>query len=61
MICVFISVKEGEVKQKITVDYIQSLYDRAKKFKSQDKKLEALKNIKLLTKHLGSYIIKPLD
>jgi len=54
-------VKKGEVKQKITVDFIQSLYDKAKKFKSQEKKLEALKNIKLLSKHLGSYIVKPLD
>jgi len=61
MICVFNSVKKGEVKQKITVDFIQSLYDKAKKYKSQEKKLEALKNIKLLSKHLGSYIIKPLD
>jgi len=54
-------VKKGEVKQKITVDYINSLYDKAKKLKSQEKKLKALKEIRILSKHLVSYIVKPLD
>jgi hypothetical protein len=58
---VLFDVKKGEVKQKITVDYINSLYDKAKKLKSQEKKLKALKEIRILSKHLGSYIIKPLD
>lgn len=58
---VLFDVKKGEVKQKITVDYINSLYDKAKKLKSQEKKLKALKEIRILSKHLGSYIIRPLD
>jgi len=54
-------VKKGEVKEKITVEYITGLYDKAKKLKSQEKKLKLFKEIRLLSKHIGSYIIKPLD
>tara|TARA_A100001037_G_C14938583_1_gene539439 strand:- start:521 stop:685 length:165 start_codon:yes stop_codon:yes gene_type:complete len=54
-------VKKGAVKQKITIEYISSLYDKAKKLKSKEKKLKIFKEIRLLTKHIGSYIIKPLD
>lgn len=54
-------MKKGEVKQKITVEYISSLYDKAKKLKTKESKLKAFKEIRLLTKHIGSYIIKTLD
>ena len=55
------NVKKGKVKEKITADYILGLYSKAKKLKSQDKKKELFKKIKVLSKHLGYYIIKPLD
>jgi hypothetical protein len=54
-------VKKGEIKTKITPDFILDLYDSAKKLKSQAKKREAMKQIKFLSKHLGEYLIKPLD
>ncbi len=54
-------MKKGEIKQKITVDYIIELYEQASKLKSKEKKLKLLKKIKLFSKHIGSYIVKPLD
>jgi hypothetical protein len=54
-------VKKGIVKTKVTADFILSLYDKAKKMKSQEKKLKMMKEIKKLSQHLGEYIIKPID
>jgi hypothetical protein len=54
-------VRKGEIREKITADYILELYSKASKLKSQDKKKELFKKIKVLSKHLGYYIIKPLD
>lgn len=54
-------MKEGEVKTKITSDFILDLYDKAKKLKSQEEKRALMKTIKLLSKHIGEYLIKPLD
>jgi uncharacterized membrane protein len=54
-------MKKGEVKQKITEDYILSLFEKAKKLKSKEKKLEIFKLIRKLKNNIGSYIIKPLD
>jgi len=54
-------VKKGIVKTKVTPDFILDLYDRAKKMKSQEKKLEMMKEIRKLSKHIGEYIIKPID
>lgn len=51
-------MKKGEVRQKITADYILSLYDKAEKMKSKEKKIELFKKIKLLSRHIGSYMIK---
>ena len=53
--------KKGIVKTKITSDFILSLYDKAKKMKSQEKKLELMKQIKILSQHIGEFIIKPID
>jgi len=54
-------MKKGEVKTKITSDFILDLYDKAKKMKSQQKKLELIKQIKILSQHIGEYMIKPID
>jgi len=54
-------MKKGIVKKKITSDFIIDLYEKAKKMKNQKKKAMALKNIKILTNHIGEYLIKPLD
>ena len=54
-------MKKAIVKTKITPDFILSLYNKAKKMKSQEKKLELLKEIKVLSKNLGQYIVKPID
>lgn len=54
-------MKKGKVKQKITADFILDLYDKAKKLKSKEKKLELMKQIRKLTNHIGEYIVKPLD
>ena len=37
------------------------LYDKAKKVSRREKKLEIMKQIKILSKNVGSYIVKPLD
>lgn len=58
---VFIYVKKVEIKQKVTADFILDLYDKAKKMKSQERKAKMLKQIKVLSQHLGHYIVKPLD
>lgn len=54
-------MKKGKVEQKITADYILDLYDKAKKLKDKNKKVKLMKKIKLLSNHVGEYIIKPLD
>ena len=54
-------MKKGVVKQKVSPDYILYLYDKAKKLKSKEKKAALLKQIKILSQNLGSYIVKPLD
>jgi len=54
-------MRKGEIKQKITKDYILELFEKAKKMKSREKKLELFKLITKLKDNIGSYIIKPLD
>ncbi len=49
------------VKQKITVDFIINLYEKAKKIKDPKKKLKFLNTIKTLSGHIGEYLVKPLD
>lgn len=49
------------VKTKVTSDFILDLYDKAKKMKSQEKKLELMKQIRILSEHIGEYIVKPID
>jgi len=49
------------VKTKVTSDFILNLYDKAKKMKSQEKKLELMKQIRILSEHIGEYIVKPID
>lgn len=56
-----IFVKKGIVKTKITADFILDLYDKAKKLRSQEKKVELMKQIRILSQHVGEYIVKPLD
>jgi len=58
---IIIVMKKGEVKQKISADYILYLYDKAKKLKSKEKKAALLKQVKILSQHIGEYIVKPLD
>lgn len=58
-VCLF--MRKGEIKQKITKDYILELFEKAKKMKSREKKLELFKLITKLKDNIGSYIIKPLD
>lgn len=59
--CVYIVVKKGVIKEKITAEMIMDLYEKAKKIKEPKNKSKAYKNIKLLTCHVGEYLIKPLD
>lgn len=54
-------MKKGLVKTKVTSDFILDLYDKAKKLKSKEKKLELMKQIKILSQHIGEYIVKPID
>ena len=54
-------MKKGVVKTKVTSDFILDLYDKAKKMKSQKKKLELMKQIRILSEHIGEYIVKPID
>ena len=61
MYIIIIVMKKGEVKQKISADYILYLYDKAKKLKSKEKKAALLKQVKILSQHIGEYIVKPLD
>ena len=56
-----IIMKKGEIKQKISPEYILYLYDKAKKLKSKEKKAALLKQIRILSQHIGEYIVKPLD
>lgn len=56
-----ILVKKGIVKKKITADFIIDLYEKSKKMKDAKKKARALKNIKMLSQHVGEYLIKSLD
>tara|TARA_B110000305_G_scaffold239011_1_gene305775 strand:- start:2432 stop:2596 length:165 start_codon:yes stop_codon:yes gene_type:complete len=50
-----------EVKERITSDFILDLYDKAKKMKSQEKKAKLMKQIKILSQHLGEYMVKSID
>jgi hypothetical protein len=52
-------VKRVEIKEKVTHDLILDLYDQAKKLKSKEKKAKLMKQIKLLSQHIGEYIVKP--
>lgn len=54
-------MEKGIIKTKVTPDFILSLYDKAKKMKSQQKKLELMKQIRVLSEHMGEYIVKPID
>jgi hypothetical protein len=54
-------MKKGLVKTKVTSDFILDLYDKAKKLKSKEKKLELMKQIRILSQHIGEYIVKPID
>jgi hypothetical protein len=54
-------MKKGEIKQKVSPEYIIYLYDKAKKLKSKEKKAALLKQIRILSQHIGEYIVKPLD
>ncbi len=54
-------MRKGEIKEKITADYILDLYDKAKSLRDKNKKLKLMKVIKTLSQHVGEYIIKPLD
>lgn len=54
-------MEKGIVKTKVTANFILDLYDKAKKMKSREKKLELMKQIKILSKNIGMYIIKPLE
>ena len=58
-VCFF--MRKGEIKQKVTEDYIISLFEKAKRLKSKEKKLELFKLIRKLKDNIGSYIIKPID
>lgn len=57
----FIMVKKGVVKQKITSDYVLDLYDKCKRLKNKKKKIELMKQIKKMSKHIGEYLIKIED
>ena len=52
-------MKRVEIKEKVTHDLILDLYDQAKKLKSKEKKAKLMKQIKLLSQHIGEYIVKP--
>tara|TARA_Y100001938_G_C8048638_1_gene410368 strand:+ start:234 stop:398 length:165 start_codon:yes stop_codon:yes gene_type:complete len=54
-------MRKGKIKQKVTEDYIISLFEKAKRLKSKEKKLELFKLIRKLKDNIGSYIIKPID
>ncbi len=58
-VCFF--MRKGKIKQKVTEDYIISLFEKAKRLKSKEKKLELFKLIRKLKDNIGSYIIKPID
>ena len=54
-------MKKGRVERKIDYEYIMYLYDKAKKMKNLDNKKELFKQIKILEKNIGKFIIKPID
>lgn len=54
-------MERGEIKQKVTSDYILDLYEKAKKIKSRTAKAKMMKNIKVLSQNLGKYLVRPLD
>jgi hypothetical protein len=51
-------MKKGVIKTKITADYIIDMYERAKQIKDLKKKKKLFEKIKLLSSHLGEYIVK---
>lgn len=54
-------MRKGIIKTKITANFILDLYDKAKKLKSKEKKLEIMKQINVLSAHLGEYIVEVID
>lgn len=52
-------MKKVQIKQRITSDFILDLYDDAKKLKSKEKKAKLMSQIKILSQHLGEYLVKP--
>ena len=54
-------MRKAIIKNKITTDYILDLYEDAKKIKDKKKKIKALKQIKILSEHIGEYIVKPIN
>lgn len=54
-------MKKGIIKTKITANFILDLYDKAKKLKNREKKTQMMKQIKVLSKHIGEYIVKTID
>jgi hypothetical protein len=52
-------VKKVKIEQKITADFILDLYEKAKKLKSKDKKVKLMSQMKILSRHLGEYLVKP--
>lgn len=51
-------MRKGVIKERITADYILDLYEKAKQLKDLKKKRELFKKIKMLSSHLGDYIVK---
>ena len=45
-----------KVKHKITSDLILDLYEKSKKLKGEEKK-KLIKKIKLLSQHVGDYLV----
>lgn len=53
-------MEKVEIKNKITSDYIIELYEKAKNIKDPKKKSKAMKNIKIMSEHLGEYLVKKI-
>jgi hypothetical protein len=50
-------MKVVKIKEKITSDLILDLYEKAKTMKGEEKK-KLIEKIKLLSKHIGDYLVK---
>ena len=53
-------MEKVEIKNKITSDYIIELYEKAKTIKDPKKKSKAMKNIKIMSEHLGEYLVRKI-